>query len=179
MLIIYKYISKKFIYATILVFALLLTNSCGLYKKTDARDIPTSGMDRARKNIKEGRGISLNAFAKGRGGGSFQFSTSNPLWRATLETLDFLPFANLDYSGGMIITDWYADNENSNNSLKISVRFLSNEISPASIKIIVHERTCTNQNRCITKVLNSKIEEELMSSILETASILQKNATKK
>ena len=54
MLIIYKYISKKFIYATILVFALLLTNSCGLYKKTDSRDIPTSGIDRARKNINKG-----------------------------------------------------------------------------------------------------------------------------
>ena len=79
----------------------------------------------------------------------------------------------------MIITDWYADNENSNNSLKISVRFLSNEINATSLKIIVHERRCTSQNRCTIKVLKSKIEKELMSSILETASILNKNVTKK
>jgi len=175
---IFNYISRDFKLIAILTVILLLTNSCGLYKKTDARKIPTSGLERARQNVDEGRGISLKAFSQ-KGGGSFQFSTSNPLWRATLETLDFLPFANLDYSGGMIITDWYADNENSNNSLKISVRFLSNEISATSIKIIVHERRCSGPNRCAIKVLNSKIREELTASILETASILQKNIIKK
>ena len=174
----FKYISSNFIYITIFTITLMLTNSCGLYKKTDARNIPTSGMDRAKQNVNEGRGISLKAFSKGRAG-TFQFSTSNPLWRATLETLDFLPFANLDYSGGMIITDWYADDENSNNSLKISVRFLSNEINASSLKIIVHERKCASQNRCTIKVLKSKIEEELVTTILQTASILKKNATKK
>ena len=177
MLNIYKFISRN-ILTTSLTVVLMFTNTCGLYKKSDARTIPAGGLERAKKNIEEGRGISLKAFAKG-GNKSFQFSTSNPMWRATLETLDFLPFANLDYSGGMIITDWYADNENSNSSLKISVRFLSNEINASSLKIIVHERKCASQNRCTIKVLKSKIEEELVTTILQTASILKKNATSK
>ena len=79
----------------LLLFAtFVLTGSCGLYKKTDARDLPSSGLERAKKNIDEGRGISLKKLG-GRGNSTFQFSSSNPLWRATLETLDFLPFANL------------------------------------------------------------------------------------
>ena len=34
------------------------------------------------------------------------------MWRASLEILDFLPFSTVDYSGGMIITDWYSDDNN-------------------------------------------------------------------
>ena len=49
------------------------------------------------------------------------------MWRASLETLDFLPLTTVDYSGGIIITDWYFDNTGkSEESIKISIRFLSN-----------------------------------------------------
>ena len=151
----------------------MLLTSCGLYKKTDARKIPTSGIERAKKNVNEGRGISLKNFAKG-SNKSFQFSSSNPLWRASLETLDFLPLANLDYSGGVIVTDWYSDSIDANTSLKISVRFLSNDISSDSLKIIVHQKTCSTQNKCAVKILKSKIQEELIASILKKAVLLDK-----
>ena len=151
----------------------MLLTSCGLYKKTDARKIPTSGIERAKKNVNEGRGISLKNFAKG-SNKSFQFSSSTPLWRASLETLDFLPFANLDYSGGVIVTDWYSDSIDANTSLKISVRFLSNDISSDSLKIIVHQKTCSTQNKCAVKILKSKIQEELIASILKKAVLLDK-----
>ena len=59
------------------------------------------------------------------GSTNYEFSTSNPMWRASLEVLDFLPLATVDYSGGVIISDWYTDND-PNEALKITVRFLDN-----------------------------------------------------
>ena len=159
-----------------LIIILIFLNSCGgFFKKTDSRDIPTSGPERAKKNLEEGRGVSIKSATKGlRGGGSFEFSTSNPLWRASIETLDFLPLANVDYSGGIITTDWYSD-QNSNEEIKITIRFLSNEINATSLKIIVHEKICNKNNQCSTKLLKSKIEEDLQRSILSKAAILDKN----
>ena len=163
-------------FRTLLLISLILLSSCqGFFKKTNSRDIPTSGPERAKKNLEEGRGVSIKSATKGlRGGGSFEFNTSNPLWRASIETLDFLPLANVDYSGGIITTDWYSD-KNSNEEIKISIRFLSNEINATSLKIIVHERICDKNNRCSTKLLKSKIEEDLQRSILSRAAILDKN----
>jgi len=151
----------------------VLLSSCGLYKKTD-RSVPQNALERAKKNVEEGRGISIGGLAKR--GTTYEFSTSNPLWRASLETLDFLPLANVDYSGGIISTDWYSDNSG-DQSLKITIRFLSNEVASTSLKIIVHEKICKTSSTCSTKVVKSKIEEELRSTILSKAASLEKNST--
>ena len=164
---------------SILIF--LLITSCGLYKYTDARKTPAQAKDKARKNIDEGRGVSINKIIGNsrRSGGTFAFSSSNPLWRASLEILDFLPLATVDYSGGVLITDWYNDSQNSSESLKITVRFLSHEVRSDSIKIIVHKRNCVSANNCKTSELNSKIKSELTSSILTKAALLEKKSEKK
>ena len=151
----------------------VLLSSCGLYKKTD-QSIPQNALERAKKNVEEGRGISIGGLAKR--GTTYEFNTSNPLWRASLETLDFLPLANVDYSGGIISTDWYSDNSG-DQSLKITIRFLSNEVTSTSLKIIVHEKICKTSSICSTKVVKSKIEEELRSTILSKAASLEKNST--
>ena len=122
------------IFLVLAMSAIFLLNSCGGVKYSPARENPTKGEDRARKNIEEGRGISIGGGLKR--GTNYEFSTANPMWRASLETLDFLPLTTVDYSGGMIITDWYSDN-NFNESIKITVRFLSNEIATENLKIII------------------------------------------
>ena len=102
------------------------------------------------------------------------------MWRASLETLDFLPLQTVDYSGGVIISDWYSENTNKNESLKITIRFLSNEIRSDSIKIIVHKKTCNVQSNCnISLLANTVIKEELRSTILREASLLEKEQKKK
>ena len=127
----------------IFLLLLLSLSNCGLYKKVD-KQVPIQGEDRARKNINEGRGISLKNL---RGGSTtYEFSSSNPLWRATLETLDFLPLLTVDYSGGIVITDWYSQASTSNEYIKITIRFLSNEISAANLKIIVHQKKCVKDD---------------------------------
>ena len=90
--------------------------------------------------MSKGRGASINSLLKSRGGTNYEFSTSNPMWRASLEILDFLPLSTVDYSGGMIISDWYSDQNSSDESIKISIRFLSNEVRSDSLKIIIHKK---------------------------------------
>ena len=141
-------------------------------KKVDTRETPIKGSDRSKKNIEEGSGISLKNVLKKRGT-NFEFSSSNPMWRASLEILDFLPLSTVDYSGGMIVSDWYTG-ENSNESIKISIRFLSNDIRSDSLKIIVHKKKCSSNLTCQTNLLNnSKISQELRSTILKKAAELE------
>ena len=144
-------------------------------KKVDS-SIPVNADERARKNIEEGRGISLKGAMSGARGTNYEFSTSNPLWRATLETIDFMPLTTVDYSGGIIITDWYNDSDNANDAIKITLRFLSNEIQSNSIKVIVHNKSCNNNDNCIVKEIDSNIKFELQKSILSKAATLEKEA---
>ncbi len=164
----------------LLIFLLFLTSCSGFFEKTDSRKISTSGPERAQKNLEEGRGISIkNATNAIIGSGTFEFSTSNPMWRASLEVLDFLPISVVDYSGGMIITDWYSDEVNSDSSLKITIRFLNNEISTNSLKVTVHEKNCITASNCNIKILDSRLKEELIASILKQAAILEQETKKK
>lgn len=165
-------IKKILNFCFLLFFALFFFQQCG-GKKGDKTQTPTNALERAKLNVKEGRGASLGGVFR-RGSTNYEFSTSNVMWRASLDTLDFLPLSVVDYSGGLLITDWYNNNSNNNESLKITVRFLSNEIQTNSLKITVHKKKCINQNNCSTKVIDSKIKEELTKTILKTAAILQK-----
>ena len=163
-----------------LLITIILLNGCNALKheKVDNRKRPTSGIERARQNVNEGKGVSVKSLLGG-GGGDFQFSSSNPMWRASLETLDFIPMTTVDYSGGIIISDWYSNDNNSSEALKISIRFLSNEIRSDSIKIIVHKKDCSiNQNCTVSLIENSSIKNELRSTILTKASLLEKQSKK-
>ena len=171
-------IFTKFYHFSILVIFILAFNSCGFYKKVDTRKTSTNANDRARAAVDEGRGLGIGNILGGRKGGSFEFSSSNPMWRASIEILDFLPLSVVDYSGGMVITDWYSDQVNTNNSLKITVRFLSNEIRSDSLKIIVHEKKCSTTNNCIITEINSSIKNQLAANILKKAKIIEANAKK-
>jgi len=173
----YKQISLIF-----LITFLFFFNSCGggFFKKVDARKTSADGRERAKINLKEGRGASLKNMREGLKGGSvYEFSSSNPMWRASLEILDFLPLTVVDYSGGMLITDWYSDVSNSSSSLKITLRFLSNEVRSDSLKIIVHEKRCSANTNCTIKILDSKIKEELLNSIIKKAALIEKQSSKK
>ncbi len=140
------------------------------------REKPVNMQERAKQNVTQGQGVSINKILNRRGNTNFQFSSSNPLWRASLEILDFLPMTTVDYAGGMIISDWYSDNTtNSNESIKITIRFLSNEVRSDSLKVIAHKKTCKTVSTCNTIILeNSTISQELVSSIVRKAALLAK-----
>ena len=166
--------------ATLITILLALT-ACGGYEKVDQRTRPDGAQAKARKNIEEGRGASIGNLTRGIGRGTtYEFSSSNPMWRASLETLDFLPLTTVDYSGGIIITDWYSDNNSSKESIKISLRFLSNDIRSESLKVIVHQKICSANLNCRVVLLsNTKIKEELHTTILRKAALLEKESKNK
>ena len=162
--------------------ALLFMNSCNLYKRSDVKDNPVNVKDRVEKNIEQGKGV---RFGIGKNkGGTFDFASANELWRASVETLDFVPLINASYSGGIIITDWFNGNTSAQNDnkrdLKITVRFLTNEIRSDALKINVHERICVQStNNCSVNLIQSKIANEIKLAILKKAAFLEKNKVDK
>src|SRR6056300_650649 len=159
---------------------LLFLTQCGLYRKTDARKVPVNAKDRVQKNLEEGRRIKFGNIGNS-GSGNFEFATSNEMWRATIDILDFMPFDNADYGGGVIITDWYNTNT-SNDAIKIMVRFLSNEIRADGLKVSVYKKICPNENaiNCKTQIDNTnKIGQELKLAILKKAAELKLETNQK
>ena len=177
----HKKINTKKILFTFFAVIFLIT-SCANKNNSDLenKNRPLSAEEKRKRNIDEGRGASIGSVLDDlKGGTNYEFSTSNPMWRASLETLDFLPLTTVDYSGGVIITDWYSENNN-NESIKITIRFVSNEIRSDSVKIIVHKKTCANNLNCKTNLIsNNLIKDELRSTILRKASLLAKADKKK
>ena len=172
--------NKKLIKFSILTFfTLFLLNSCGFYKRSDIKDNPVNVDERVKKNIQEGRGL---RFGKGATrGGDFDFASSNPLWRGAVDVLDFVPLTNASYSGGIIITEWFSaenNTESTNRELKITVQFMTNEIRADAIKVLVFEKSCI-QNNCKTKKIKSKLEGELKLAILKKAALFEKEEFKK
>ena len=175
----------------ILVFTLILPIfliSCagpdGKFKLPggDARKTPADPKKRVEQNIKEGRGFRLggeDGLFSNKARGVFEFASSNELWRASLDTIDFMPLASVNYSGGIIITDWYSNNQNPNESIKITIRFLTNEIRSDALDIKVFTKKCRENFNCQTYETNESLAPELTKQILKTAAIYQKEKIEK
>ena len=153
----------------------------GFFKPGDARKISPDPRERVKKNLEEGKGFRLNDAIKGatRGGGNFEFASSNELWRASLDVIEFMPLTSANYSGGIIITDWYSNNNNPNETIKITIRFLSNEIRADAIDINVFYKKCTSVSNCVVQKDNKSIESELRKEILKKATLYQRQAKEK
>ena len=98
---------------------------------------------------------------------------------SSLEVLDFLPLTNVDYSGGIIITEWYSEGTSNDEAIKITVRFLSNEIRADGLSVIIHKRVCNKFQQCTTAKVKSALEEEVKLAILKTATLLEKGKYEK
>ena len=158
----------------VLILSSIILISCGgKFPGADARKYDPDPKKRVAKNLEEGRGFRLSEVAKS-GGGVFEFASSNELWRASLDTIDFMPLASVNYSGGIIITDWYSTDQNSNESIKISIRFLTNEIRSDALDIKVFSKKCVTQSNCVTSEKEGGINNELKQKILKTAAIYEK-----
>tara|TARA_B110000971_G_C19883642_1_gene441886 strand:- start:189 stop:794 length:606 start_codon:yes stop_codon:yes gene_type:complete len=166
-----KHFKKKISLFLLFIFFLSSLTQCGLYRKTDSRKIPVNSKERVAKNVEEGRRIKFGNLGSN-GSGKFEFASSNEMWRATIDTLDFVPLNNADYGGGIIITDWYNNSDKNNTSIKIMVQFLSNEIRADGIKVVVYDRICrvlNGSNNCKTQINNGEVSEKIKMAILKKA----------
>tara|TARA_B100001248_G_C27284282_1_gene409280 strand:+ start:228 stop:752 length:525 start_codon:yes stop_codon:yes gene_type:complete len=164
--------SKIFRLSTIFsILVIFILSSCS--EPGDARKRPPNVKDRVKKNIEEGRGVKLFNSSQ-TNIGEFDFASSNELWRASLDTLDFMPLALANYSGGVIVTDWYSDDDTSNESVKISIRFLSNEVRSDAILIKVFYKNCSIQQACKITDRSGALSDELAKKILTKAAMYEK-----
>ena len=172
--------SKNYIVLLFSIFLLLTQSACGpfKYKKVSAKDVPTNVRDRVKKNMEEGKGFRLmNQMKKGT---NYEFASANPLWRATLDTLDFMPLVSANYSGGIVVTDWYSENSTPTESVKISVRFLTNEIRSDALDINVFLKKCSeNLTNCSISKNNTDFVADLNMNILKKATKYQKDIVEK
>ena len=159
----------KKIFSKIALFLLMFQAlvSCGIYKPVDAKKYPPQAEERVKNNIEEGRGFRLMDLGKDKGG-KFEFASANPLWRASLDIIDFMPLLSVDYGGGIIITDWYGE-ENENDTIKITIQFLSNEVRSDALNIKVFKKKCINLSNCKIIQSQSDITQELRVAILKRA----------
>ena len=161
-----------------MILILFFLSSCGPFKpkKTDLRKIPGDPKDKRAKNIQEGRAFKLMDLGNKGKGGNFQFASSNEMWRASLELLEFTPLSNVDYSGGVIITDWFSENSEQD-PIKITVRFLSNEIRADGLKVIIYKKICKKNDKNNCKVIkdNTTLGQEIKLAILKKAAIIKKD----
>ena len=154
----------------LLISSTLLISCGGKFPGADARKYDPDPKKRVAKNLEEGRGFRLSESFK-KSNGTFEFASSNELWRASLDTIDFMPLASVNYSGGIIITDWYSTDQNSNESIKISIRFLTNEIRSDALDIKVFSKKCIALSNCIISEKEGNIAPELEEKILRTAAV--------
>ena len=162
----------------ILILSGLLLSGCNGKLGGDARKFPDDPKLRVEKNLEEGRGFRVNDAFKSTGG-VFEFASSNELWRASLDIIDFMPLTSVNYSGGIIITDWYSTDQTSNESIKISIRFLSNEIRADALDIKVFNKKCLTQTNCVISEKSGVIINELKVKILKTAAIYENQKKEK
>ena len=166
---------KNFIIFFLILFFLSSCAKEGFFKTGDARKNPPDPRLRVKKNLEEGKGFRLsNSMMGNRGGTNFEFASSNGLWRASLDVLDFMPLTSANYSGGIIITDWYSEQGNTEESIKITIRFLSNEVRSDAIDVDIFYKKCIAANNCKINKQDGQLKKEITKQILAKAATYQK-----
>ena len=169
----------KFRIINFLLITLFALSSCKTIENLpggDARKNPPNPKLRVKKNLEEGRGFRLDNMIGGQAGkgGDFMFASANELWRASLDTLDFMPLSSVNYSGGIIVTDWYSDGINLDESVKITIRFLTNEVRSDALDIKVFYKKCNQVANCKIEQKTGSLVAELKKEILNKATVYKK-----
>ena len=167
-----------------IVFIFLLLSNCSILKNEnknveEKEIIETNAFKRSQQAAEKGGGIFGDINNRKSSSTTFEFASSNVLWRATLKSLDFLPLLNADYSGGVIVYDWYSQANNPKEQIKISVQFLNNELKSDSVKIIAHKRICENVDKCSNLTVEQKFIDTVKDNIIAVARSIKIEEAKK
>ena len=176
-------VKKKFFIVTLPFLLFILLSNCSSMRESNdnTKVLEPDPRKRAAEAAAKGDGIfgDINKKKQSSSTTSFNFADSNVLWRATLKSLDFLPLLNADYSGGVIIYDWYSQTNNPKEQIKISVQFLNNELRSDSIKITAHKKICETAERCSNSILDQNFANSIKDSIITSARTLKIEEAKK
>ena len=165
-------------FLTLFILTILVSCSSRNDPITEKKEVLEPNVfERGKKAAEENPIISLGG--RKQKSAEIEFSSSNVLWRATLKSLEFLPLSNTDYSGGIIVYDWYSQVNNPKEQIKISVQFLNNELRSESIKVTAHKKVCDGADRCSNSTLDQNFANSVKESIIATARTLKIEETKK
>ena len=171
---------KKRCFIMLLVTCIFFIFSCSKNDQIDDQGYIEPNLKKRIENERnKGGGIFGDIGKSSNKQNTVDFSTSNVLWRATLKSLEFLPLMNVDYSGGVIIYDWYSNPNKPSEQIKISVQFLNNELRSDSIKIIAHKKICENINKCSNLEIDQQFASSVKESIINSARLLKIEEAKK
>lgn len=163
----------------IILISLIVSGCGGKLPGADARKVSPDPKERVKRNLEEGKGFRLNDLGQKKSGTTYEFASSNELWRASLDVIDFMPLTTANYNGGIIVTDWYSENQNAGESIKITIRFLTNEVRSDALNVKVFYKKCETVLDCKITETDGKIKDELTKSILKQAAIYKKQTDKK
>jgi hypothetical protein len=164
-----------------LSFLIIILNSCKNNEKKDGitgNQEKLENPDERARNFADKNPITLFKDSKDKNT-NFEFGTSNVLWRASLKTIDFIPLATVDYSGGIIITDWYSEGKLNKEQIKIQIRFVSTELRSESIQVISYKKICETNNECLNIAGNENFNREIKDLIINTARQIKIEESKK
>ena len=164
-----------------LSFLIIILSSCKNNEKKDGitgNQEKLENPDERARNFADKNPITLFKDSKDKNT-NFEFGTSNVLWRASLKTLDFIPLATVDYSGGIIITDWYSEGKLNKEQIKIQIRFVSTELRSESIQVISYKKICETNNECLNIAGNENFNREIKDLIINTARQIKIEESKK
>ena len=154
----------------LLLTALIFLSSCEAlkYRPVDAKEYPPEPEKRVKKNLEEGKGFRLFGDDDEKGG-NFDFASSNPLWRASLETIDFMPLASADPFSGIIITDWYSNNKEVGERCKLNIFVKGKEMRTENLKVNSFCQKIDDKGQWIDQEISLNNNIQLENAILNKA----------
>ena len=174
----HKLILKNLLFLSVFGLSIIFSSCADKNETLDTKEkFEPSAYERARIYADKNP-ITLGGSSKDKNT-NFEFSTSNVLWRASLKTLDFIPLATLDYSGGIIISDWYSDERSNKEQIKIQIRFVSTELRSESIQVTSYKKICDSNNVCINSKGNENFNREIKDLIVNNARQIKIEESKK
>lgn len=105
----------------------------------------------------------------GQGGGGSGLGVNSFLWRASLDTISFMPLSSADPFGGVIITDWYTPPETPDERFKMSVYILGRELRADGIKVAVFRQRSRGNGGWIDSTIGKATATSLENQILTRA----------
>ena len=117
-----------------------------------------------------GSGLSLfGSRDDGAGGVGAPIPVNSYLWRASLDTLSFMPLSSADPFGGVIITDWFTPQESVNERFKMTVYILSRELRADGLRVAVFRQQNDGDGNWTDGVVHVETTAELENAILTRA----------
>ena len=163
---------QKIKYLTIFLVILFFLPGSVTYSNEDITSILSENIN---ENITRG-GATIGDFSINE---NFTKVSKKDIPFATLDILEFAPLSNVDYGGGIIITDWYSSDSNIDKSIKISIQFLSDEIRADGLVVKIYQKNCISNSNCSVKLTETDLNQEIKLAILKKAALIKRNDIKK